>query len=151
MDNINRENYSEILKEFNQIHNLKINNISKTFDCSKATIERLLNRDTFPTEEMLKQTGLLIIVGPEDYAKLNKTQKEKVSDSLGALSGAGLGFASISAVVGGLGITGLSGAGIMSGLATLGGIVGAGAVGGIIFVAGVPVVAGVAGYGLIKY
>lgn len=88
MEKINSENYSKSLKRFIEVNNLKINNISKTFDCSTATIERLLNLDTFPTEEMLKQTGLLIIVGPKDYAKLNKTQKEKVSNSLGALSGA---------------------------------------------------------------
>lgn len=99
---------------------------------------------------MIKQTGILITLGFAKYSKLSYAEKEKYSEKIGTVSGAGLGFASITAVVSGLGTAGLSGAGIMSGLAAVGGFVSAGAAAGIVVVAAVPILTGIAGYGLIK-
>ncbi|WP_312396857.1 helix-turn-helix transcriptional regulator [Chryseobacterium sp.] len=150
MDNLDINNFAELCNSYIKNQGLKPNKISKAIGCSKATLIRLLNGNSLPTEEMLKQMGILIILGLERYSKLTGTEKEKISETIGTISGAGLGFASITAIVSGLGFSGLSGAGIMSGLATLGGVVGYGAVGGILISAIIPVSGAVAGYGLIK-
>ncbi|MCS3532847.1 hypothetical protein [Chryseobacterium sp. JUb7] len=150
MQNITRENYSEILHDFIDKYNLNKKNISKVIGCSSATMERLLNGNILPSDEMLKQTGILITLGIEKYSKLTKTERENISELLGTLSGGGLGFATITAIVSELGFLGLSGAGIMSGLAVLGSAVGAGAAAGIVVAAAVPIAAGAAGYGIVK-
>ncbi|MCQ4141905.1 hypothetical protein [Chryseobacterium sp. EO14] len=150
MQNITRENYSEILHDFINKYNLNKKKISKVIGCSSATMERLLNGNSLPSDEMLKQTGILITLGIEKYSKLTKTERENISELLGTLSGGGLGFATITAIVSELGFLGLSGAGIMSGLAVLGSAVGAGAAAGIVVAATVPIAAGAAGYGIVK-
>lgn len=147
---ITKENYSQILKSYISQNKLELRKISKVIDCSIPTLERLLDNQTIPSDEMIKQTGILITLGFAKYSKLSNAEKEKYSEKLGTLSGAGIGFASITAVVGGLGTAGLSGAGIMSGLAAVGGFVGAGAATGIVVVATVPILTGIVGYGLIK-
>ncbi len=150
MEKITQENFSTILKAYIDSNKIEIKKLSKVIDCSIPTLDRLLNNQTIPSSEMIKQAGLLIVLGFSKYSKLSNTEKEKFSEKLGTISGAGIGFASITAVVSGLGTAGLSGAGIMSGLAAVGGFVGAGAAGGIVLVAGVPIIAAGAGYGLIK-
>nr|WP_315246641.1 hypothetical protein [uncultured Flavobacterium sp.] len=147
---INKENYSQILKSYISQNKLELRKISKVIGCSVPTLERLLDNQSIPSDEMIKQTGILVTLGFTKYSKLSNTEKEKYSERLGTVSGAGIGFASITAVVGGLGTAGLSGAGIMSGLAAVGGFVGAGAATGIVVVATVPILTGIAGYGLIK-
>lgn len=147
---ITKENYSQILKSYISQNKLELRKISKVIDCTIPTLERLLDNQSIPSDEMIKQTGILITLGFAKYSKLSNAEKEKYSEKLGTISGAGLGFASITAVVSGLGTAGLSGAGIMSGLAAVGGFVGAGAATGIVVVAAVPILTGIAGYGLIK-
>lgn len=147
---ITKENYSQILKSYISQNKLELRKISKVIDCTIPTLERLLNNQSIPSDEMIKQTGILITLGFTKYSKLSDAEKEKYSEKLGTVSGAGIGFASITAVVNGLGTAGLSGAGIMSGLAAVGGLVGAGAVTGIVVVAAVPILTGITGYGLIK-
>lgn len=150
MERITPDNYSQVLKSFLSQNKLEVRKVSKAINCSISTLERLLNNQSTPTNEMIKQTGLLITLGFVKYSKLSNAEKEKFSERLGTVSGAGIGFASITAVVGWLGTAGLSGAGIMSGLAAIGGFVGAGAATGIVVVAAVPILTGIAGYGLIK-
>ncbi|HXJ97605.1 MAG TPA: hypothetical protein VNJ50_02055 [Gelidibacter sp.] len=147
---ITKENYSQILESYISENKLEVRKISKVMDCTIPTLERLLKNQSIPSDEMIKQTGILIALGFVKYSKLSNTEKEKYSENLGVVSGAGIGFASITAVVSGLGTAGLSGAGIMSGLATIGGFVGAGAAAGTVVVAAVPILTGAAGYGLIK-
>ncbi|WP_143106481.1 hypothetical protein [Chryseobacterium formosense] len=139
-----------MLYDFVNKYNLNKKKVSKVIGCSLATMERLLNGNSLPSDEMLKQTGILMTVGIEKYSKMTKTEREKISEVLGTLSGGGLGFATLTAIVGELGFVGLSGAGIMSGLAVLGSAVGAGAAAGIVVAAAVPIAAGAAGYGIVK-
>lgn len=150
MNKISKENFQQILNSWIAKENIKINNICKKIGCSIATMERLLNNKTHPTDEMIKQVALLIEIGYKQYSKLSKAQKEKYSETIGTISGGGLGFASITAVVGSLGYAGLSAAGITSGLATLGGIIGGGMVAGISVIAAIPLAGLAAGFGLIK-
>jgi len=150
MNKITKDNFGEILSGWMKINNLNPTRVAEVIDCSKYTIVRLQRKDSLPTAEMIKQTGLLIEIGYKRYSKLSKSEKEKFSEALGTVSGAGLGFASITAVVSTLGTAGLSGAGIMSGLAAVGAYVGGGAAVGITAVAIIPVATAAVGYSVIK-
>lgn len=73
------------------------------------------------------------------------------SEGMGALAGGGIGAAGSLAALYGLGVTGLSGAGIMSGLAAAGAVVGGGAVAGIGVLAAPIAVLAVGGYALMNH
>lgn len=150
MQNLNSNNYSQSLNSWIKQNKVTLANIARAINCSIPTLNRLLKNHSYPTNEMLRQTGIMMTVGFAKYSKMSKAQKEKYSEGIGSVSGAGLGFASISAVVGSLGVGGLSGPGIMSGLATAGGFVGGGAAIGVAAIAVVPLVGAGLGYGLIK-
>jgi hypothetical protein len=150
MSNINSENYHLVFSSYILENKLNISKIAIALNCSVPTLNRLLRNQSKPSEEMLKQTAILIIIGLEKYAKLSEAEKEKYSEKIGPLVGAGLGLASIPTIIGGLGTAGLSGAGIMSGLATAGAIVGGGAAAGIVVVGSGAVLAGIAGYSIVK-
>lgn len=150
MENIKSENYSEYLNSWITKNKIKLSKIAKAINCSVPTLNRLIKKQSYPSDEMIKQTGIMMTIGFPKFSKMSDAEKEQFSEKLGSISGAGLGFASVSAVVGGLGTAGLSGAGIMSGLAAAGGIIGGGAVVGIAVVAAVPILTGIAGYGIVK-
>ncbi|WET03362.1 hypothetical protein P0R33_03285 [Flavobacterium sp. YJ01] len=150
MSNINSENYHVVFSTYIIENKLNVPKIALALNCSVSTLNRLLQNQSKPSEEMLKQTAILIVIGFEKYAKLSEAEKEKYSEKIGPLVGAGLGLASIPTIVGGLGTAGLSGAGIMSGLATAGAIVGGGAAAGIIVVGSGAVLAGIAGYSIVR-
>jgi hypothetical protein len=124
--------------------------IAKSIGCTISTLERLIEKTTVPTDEMLRQTEVLINLGFRKYSKLSRAEKEKISETIGSVSGGGVGFASISVVVSSLGTPGLSASGIASGLSTLGGVVGGGMTAGIAVVAVVPVAGLFAGFGVVK-
>jgi hypothetical protein len=98
---------------------------------------------------MVRQGAILMSIGFEQFQKLSRAQKEKISEALGTTGGGTLGFASITAVISSLGVPGLSAAGISSGLAALGSFIG-GMAAGIVVAAAIPVVAAALDYGLIK-
>ena len=120
INRITKENFDVVLVEWMMKNSLNQIQVAKVVGCSKYTIQRLLQNESFPTSEMIKQAGLIIEIGYKRYSKLSKCEKEKFSETIGTVSGSGLGFASITAVVSTLGTAGLSGAGIMSGLAAAG-------------------------------
>ncbi len=125
--------------------------VAKAIGCGQGTVERILAGKTAPSDDMLKQVGILSALGFSRYKKLSDAEKEKISEAIGAVSGAGLGFAGITAAVSAAGVvTGLSAAGIASGLAAIGALVGGGMVAGIVAVAAIPIAAGAAGYAIIK-
>lgn len=107
-----------------------------------SSIERITNNRSYPSDEMIKQCGILFSIGYEGYKKLSKSDKEKISEGIGTVGGGVLGFGSITAVVSSLGYAGLSAAGITSGLAAAGGLVGGGMALGITAIAAIPVAAG---------
>ena len=150
MENLKPDNYSQYLNDWIIENEKKLSKIAKAINCSVPTLNRLLGKETYPTEEMIRQTGIMMSIGFTRYSKMSEAEKEQHSEKLGSVSGAGLGLASVSAIVGGLGSSGLSGAGIMSGLAASGGVIGGGAALGIGVVAAVPVLTGIAGYGIVK-
>lgn len=150
MESITIDNFSCLLGAFIESNNLSLKKVAKVIGCTEMTITRLLLKKTLPSEEMLKQVAIMIEIGFKKYSKLSATDKEKISETIGAVGGGAIGFASISATIGILGTTGLSAAGITSGLATLGAIVGGGMVAGVAVAAGIPILAGATGFGIIK-
>jgi len=150
MENINKENFAKILGTWISKEKLELKKVAKVIGCSTSTLNRLVQNKTYPTDESLKQTAVLIELGYKSYSKLSSSQKEKISETIGAVGGGGIAFASITAIISTLGYAGLGAAGIVSGLATLGGIIGGGMLSGILIAAALPVAGIVAGFGLIK-
>ncbi len=148
---LNNNNFREILLAFMLNNQLKARAIARVIDCSEATLTRLLEGKTYPSDEMLKQVGIMIAIGYEKYKKLSKAAKEKISESIGAVGGGVLGFGSITAAISASGaIVGLSAAGITSGLAAIGALVSGGMVAGILISAAIPIAIGGIGVGIVK-
>ena len=147
-EGINAENCRVLLAGYMEKRELAVPRILKVIGCSNATITRILAGESLPTIEFIKQIGILIELEYETYAKLSDAEKEKISETIGAIGGGVLGFGAITAAVSASGtVTGLSAAGIASGLAAIGA---GGMLGGILTLAAVPIAAGAAGYGIIK-
>ncbi|PIF46329.1 hypothetical protein CLU96_3359 [Chryseobacterium sp. 52] len=150
-ESITRENLANYLSVFLKNSEIPIKNAAKAIGCPIGTIERIISQETFPSDEMLKQSAILISIGYNKYKKLSNADKEKISESIGAVGGGVLGFGGISAAISASGaVVGLSAAGITSGLGAIGTIVGGGMVAGATVIAVIPIAVGVAGYGAIK-
>ena len=125
--------------------------LSGAIGCRHATLRRLVAGITFPTTESMKQTGILLGIGFERFRTLSTTEKEKISEAIGAAGGGALGFGSIAVAINASGsVAGLSSVGITSGLAGMGAIVGGGMVAGVAIAAAIPIAAGALGYGIVK-
>lgn len=150
MGNMTRENFNIFMAEFvgSNKHTKKM--VAKAIGCSEMTVKRLIAGISYPTDEMLKQSGIMFELGLKRYSKLTQSEKERISESIGTIGAGILGFGSISAAISSLGVAGLSAAGITSGLGALGTIVGGGMVAGVTVAATIPIAAGLAGYGIIK-
>ena len=154
MENINqidKNNLTNLLAGFIEKNNLEIKEVAKEINCSISTIKRLIAQETLPTERMIKQVGIMISIGFEKYKKLSKSEKEKISETIGVVSGGALGFGVITAAVSAAGsVAGLSAAGITSGLAAIGAVVGGGMAAGIFVACGIPFAGVSIGYGIVK-
>lgn len=151
MKKLNRKNFRKFLTVFIKKEVVRPRKVAAAIGCSEATLSRLLSGQTLPSDEMLRQGGIMMELGFRQYAKLSKADREKLSEALGAIGGGTIGFASITATVSTLGtVTGLSAAGISSGLFALGTAVGSGMAAGVAVAAAIPVAVGGAGYGSIK-
>ena len=150
MEKISRNDCRVFLAAFMEKNNLPIKKVSKAIDCSKATMNRIIGGQTLPSDEMLRQTAIMVELGFDSYARLTKAEKEKISEMLGIVGGGTIGIGTVTAAVGALGVTGLSAAGIASGLSTLGAMIGGGMAAGLSVVAAIPIGAAVLGYATIK-
>lgn len=139
---LTKHNLPDYLAAFMHTNELRIKEVSKPIGCSTASIERILKHKTSPTDEFLKQSGIMISIGYEKYVNLSNAEKEKISETIGAIGGGTLGFGSITAAISASGtVVGLSAAGITSGLAAIGALVGGGMTAGILMVAIIPAAA----------
>ncbi len=150
MQEITRDNLRLLLAAFIEKQNLTTRRVAKVIGCSDATMTRLLLGTTLPSDEMMKQVGLMVGLGFDKYAALTETQKEQLAEKIGAVSSGVLGFSGITAAISALGLPGLSAAGITSGLAALGSVVGGGMIVGVSVAAAIPLAAGALGYAIIK-
>lgn len=151
MNQITRDNCRLLLAAFIKENDLDVRQVAKVIGCSEATLVRILATHSLPSDEMMKQVGIIIELGFVSYSKLTNAQKERITETIGTVGGGILGFGSISAAISSLGaVSGLSAAGIASGLSTFGAIIGGGMVAGVVVVAALPIAAGATGYGIIK-
>ena len=150
-EEVTKANCGEKLKLVREISGISRRELAQKLGVSEATIRRIEgegSKTTEPTDEFMNRVHALCVIGIAKFGKLSESEKEKVSESLGAIGGviAGVGGA-IGAVSAYGAVAGLSAAGITSGLAALGG---GAMLTGIAVVAAIPVATGLAGYGLIK-
>jgi transcriptional regulator with XRE-family HTH domain len=87
MNELNRDNFAPMLNAFLKENALSQRRVATTIGCSEPTLNRLLSRETLPSDEMLKQSGVLIDIGFTRYSKLSKAEKEKISEAIGAVGG----------------------------------------------------------------
>ena len=145
---ITHENCRLLLAGYMEKEEISAPRISKAIGCSHATIARILAGITKPTLNFMKQVGILIELGFKTYKKLSESEKEDISEKIGAVGGGVLGFGAITAAVSVSGtVAGLGAAGITSGLAAIGA---GGMLGGVLTLAAVPLAATAVGYGIIK-
>ena len=145
------DNLKFALAEFIENKKLAVKDVSKAIGCPAPVIGRVMCGITWPSASLLKRCHTMFEIGYEDYKKLSEADKEQISETIGAIGGAGLGIGASLAAVSALGTTiGLSGAGIMSGLAALGALIGGGAVAGIAVAAAIPVAVAAGGYLIVK-
>ncbi|AFY36917.1 transcriptional regulator, XRE family [[Leptolyngbya] sp. PCC 7376] len=152
MSELNRSNFASTMAQFLKTDQKKptFKDLAYVIGCSEATISRLLSAVTYPSDDMLKQGAILITLGHNKYSKLSNSEKEKISEAIGAVGGGAVGMGAITGAISVLGsVAGLSAAGITSGLATLGGLIGGGMVAGVMVAAAFPIAAGAAGLGVV--
>ena len=148
---LSKDNFPLYLRNFLKENSLTIDKVAKAIDCPRGSLDRILIEQTKASTKMLKQGGIMFEIGFKEYKKLNSSQKEKISESIGSVGGGVLGFGAISSAVSAAGVTGLAGgAAITSGLAGLGAIVGGGMVAGVAVAAAIPLAGVAAGYGMTK-
>ncbi len=140
MKEFNRESFSEFLSIFLQENGLQPRRFAEVIGCSEATVDRLLQKRTLPSDNMVNRARVVFQFDFEAYSKLSKTQQKVLCDQVGAAVGGSLGIAAIPFIISALG-SGLSADGITSGLAALGGTM----IGGIVVAAAIPVSVGMAG------
>jgi hypothetical protein len=142
MKKINRESFSEFLSTFLKENSLRPRRFAEAIGCSEPTVHRLLQGQTLPSGEMVKQAELMSYLGFETYCTLSKAQRKNLSDKVGSVGGGAFGVASIPFLISSAGtVSGLSAAGITSGLAAIGGTM----IGGAVVVAALPLAVGIAG------
>lgn len=147
LEDVTIENCGVKLKLIRDISGMSRKDLAKCVGCSESTITRIETGKSLPTKDFMLRLAALSIIGHAKYSKMSESEKEKISDVIGASGGvlAGVGGA-IGAVSMSGAVTGLSAAGIASGLAAIGGSM----LGGLAVVATIPVAVGFAGYGLVK-
>ncbi|MCV6637290.1 hypothetical protein [Candidatus Albibeggiatoa sp. nov. NOAA] len=146
---LNRHNCRHFLSRFLQDNELDVNDVALVLGCSKHTLLRILADKTKPSDEFLKQTGLLLEIGFEKYKMLSDAEKADYSEAIGSISGGAIGFSAITTAIATSGsVAGLSAAGISSGLAAIGSVIGGGMVAGVTVLAAAPIALGLVGYGV---
>lgn len=147
---LNRENLADFLAIFLEKNNLKTELVAKEIGCSSSTLQRIIGKLTYPTNEMLKQCGIMLSIGFDKFKKLTEAEKEKITEQIGAIGGGILGFGGIASAISASGVAGLSAAGITSGLASIGALIGGGMIAGVVISAAIPIAIGAIGYKVVK-
>ncbi len=138
-DNFTPENCRLLLATYMDEKKIGAPRISEAIGCSHATLARILAGKSKPTDEFIKQVGIMIGIGYEKYKKLSDAEKEKISEKIGTISGGVVGFGTITAAISASGaVVGLSAAGITSGLAAIGAVVGGGMTAGVASISSSP-------------
>jgi len=146
-EEITEENCGDKLKLIREISGMSRRELARILGVSEATIRRLEDSDSMPSDEFLNKLRALCIIGHEKFSRLPDDEKEKVGEMIGFAGGSASGIGAVIAAVSAAGVSGLSAAGITSGLAAIGGGM---MIAGIGVVAAIPIATGLLGYGVIK-
>ncbi len=145
---ITKENCGKKLKLILDLLNISNRELASILGVSEATVRRIIANESHPTDEFLHRLQGLCVIGAAKYRHLKDSDKEKISEMIGATGGTVAGVGGSIAAIGAAGaVSGFSAAGITSGLAAIGG---GAMLTGIAVVASIPVGTGLLGYGLIK-
>lgn len=144
---ITKENCGDKLRIVRDVSGLSRRELAKVIGCAESTIYRLETKKTVPTPDFTNRLRGLVLIGHNKWSKMTATEKEAVSEAIGAAGGFTAGIGGSIAAVSAAGYAGLSAAGITSGLAAIGG---GSMLGGIAVVAAIPAAVGLGGYGLVK-
>ena len=106
-EEINRDNFRVLMSAFIEREVITVRKAAKALTCSEMTLNRIIGGKTLPSDEMLRQGGIMMELNFQRYSKLSKAEKEKISEAIGTVGGGVLGFGSITAVVSTLGYAGL--------------------------------------------
>ena len=146
-ETITKENCGEQIRLVRKVSGMTRAELAQILGCAESVITRLKTKKTMPSEDFLGLLKALSVIGYYRFSKISNTQKESVSEAIGAATGGVVGMAGSIAAVTASGVAGLSATGVATGLAALG--MGS-MVAGIGVVAAIPCAVGLAGYGLIK-
>lgn len=145
---ITKENCRAKLLLIRNLLKISRRELARIIGVSEATLRRLEQTDSTPTDEFMNRLQALCVIGAAKYGKLSDSNKEKVSEMIGTTGGVVAGVGGGIAAIGAAGaVSGFSAAGITSGLATIGG---GAMLTGIGIVASIPVATGLLGFGLVK-
>lgn len=147
MEPLTPENCGKKLLLVRDITNLTRRELAQIIGCSESTLSRIERGASLPTKDFLSRLTGLVTIGYYKYSRLTNSEKEKISEAIGASGGAAAGVGGALAAISASGLVpGLSAAGITSGLAAIGGSM----LGGLAVVAVIPIATAAAGYGLVK-
>jgi len=147
-ETVTEDNCGSKIKLIKKVVGISHKNLAKIIGVSESTLRRLENRESKPTEDFMNRLMALSYVGVMKYGKMSDSDKEKISEFVGASGGVVAGMGGSIAAIGAAGtVSGFSAAGITSGLAAIGGGT---MLAGIGVVAAIPVATGALGYGLVK-
>lgn len=83
MDALSRDNFRTLLAAFINKEGLRPRKMAAKIGCSEPTLSRLLAGETLPSDEMLRQSAIMMELGFCRFSKLSRAEREKLSEALG--------------------------------------------------------------------
>lgn len=71
MEKISRNDCSVFLAAFIEKNDLSVKKVSKAITCSAATLNRIVGGKTLASDEMLRQTAIMVELGFDSYSRLS--------------------------------------------------------------------------------
>lgn len=150
MDKVTRGNYNELMVIFLQDSKVSLRQVAKAIGCTEITLNRLIAKITVPSDEMLRQTGIMLELGYKSYAKLAEYERKNIMESIGIFGGVALGFGMMTGFITDLTYGGVSSESLISGLEELGALFGSDILIGMGIAVSVIALTGITGYGIAK-
>ena len=99
-EEITRERLFHFLAAFIEENKLQVSHVAKAIGCSEASLNRIILKKTLPSDEMLKQSGIIFAVGFDKYVTLTDAENEQISEKIYAVGGV---VGTVAAIVGSIG------------------------------------------------
>ena len=99
-EELTRETLFHFLAAFIEENKLQVSHVAKAIGCSEASLNRIILKKTLPSDEMLKQSGIIFAVGFDKYVTLTDAENEQISEKIYAVGGV---VGTVAAIVGSIG------------------------------------------------